>query len=55
MKIISLTLIEEQEQNPLANFMYAPKAPETKRQWPRRLKMFLDFLQLDGSLEEQAR
>jgi hypothetical protein len=55
MNIISLTIIEEQEQNPMTNFMYALKAPETRRQWPRRLKIFLDFLQLEGSVEERAR
>jgi hypothetical protein len=31
MNIISLTVIEGQEQNPMANFMYALKAPETRR------------------------
>jgi hypothetical protein len=25
-------------------FMYALKAPESKRQYPKRLKVFLDFL-----------
>ena len=29
-------------------FEYALKAPETKRQWPRRLDVFLTFLQLEG-------
>ena len=29
-------------------FEYALKAPQTKRQWPRRLDAFLTFLQLDG-------
>src|SRR5688572_19888170 len=29
-------------------FEYALKAPETRRQWPRRLDVFLTFLQLDG-------
>ena len=48
-----MALIEEQ--NPLTNFMYALKAPETKRQWPRRLKIVLDFLQLEGTLEQQAK
>ena len=44
-------------ENPLALFMYALRAPETRRQWPRRLKTFLDFLEMGGvsSLEEQAR
>src|SRR5687768_16468332 len=31
-------------ENPLAMFMYALKAPESKRQYPKRLKVFLDFL-----------
>jgi integrase len=30
-------------------FEYALKAPETKRQWPRRLDVFLTFLQLEGA------
>ena len=29
-------------------FEYALKAPETKRQWPRRLDVFLTYLQLEG-------
>jgi hypothetical protein len=35
--------------------MYALKAPETKRQWPRRLKVFFDFLKLEEPIEEQAK
>ncbi|MGH9992019.1 MAG: hypothetical protein ACREBU_07540 [Nitrososphaera sp.] len=42
-------------QDPLATFEYALRAPETKRQWPRRLKTLFDFLQLEGNLNEQAR
>ena len=35
--------------------MYALKCPETRRQYPRRLKVFLDFLVSDNtSLDEQA-
>lgn len=47
----------EQDSDPLVLFKYALRAPETKRQWPRRLKTFLDFLRMEGasSLEEQAR
>ncbi|HSA75296.1 MAG TPA: hypothetical protein VLE21_03830 [Candidatus Nitrosocosmicus sp.] len=29
-------------------FEYALRAPETKRQWPRRLDVFLTYLQLEG-------
>jgi hypothetical protein len=39
----------------LSVFIYALKAPETKRQWPRRLKVFFDFLQLKEPIEEQAK
>jgi hypothetical protein len=40
--------------DPMAVFLYAVKSPESKRQYPRRFKMFLDFLGLAGSLKEQA-
>jgi hypothetical protein len=42
-------------QDPLAAFMYGLKAPETKRQWPRRLKIFLDYIMMDGTFEQKAR
>ncbi len=35
-------------------FLYALRAPETRRQYPKRLRVFLDFLKLEGSLEKQA-
>ena len=40
--------------DPMAVFLCAVKSPESKRQYPRRFKMFLDFLGLRGSLKEQA-
>ena len=39
----------------MTQFMYGLRASETRRQYPRRLKIFLDFLQLEGSLDDQAR
>jgi hypothetical protein len=42
-------------QNPLTAFMYGLKAPETKRQWPGRLKIFLDYIILDGTFEQKAK
>jgi hypothetical protein len=42
----------EQATNPLSQFLYALKAPETKRQWPNRLKVVFDFLGLIGNLEQ---
>jgi hypothetical protein len=52
-----LAVIEEaQQQDPMTIFLYALKAPETRRQWPRRLKVFIDFLKLDGTtMEERAK
>ena len=34
--------------DPVSNFLIALKAPETKRQYPRRLEVFFDFLNLEG-------
>jgi integrase len=54
---LALVQEEEQQENPIAVFMYALKAPETKRQWPRRLKTFFDFLPFEGvtTIEGQAK
>ena len=42
--------------NPISVFVYALKAPETRRQYHRRLKVFLNFLDLGTDvLEDQAR
>ena len=41
-------------QDPLSVFLYALKAPETRRQYPRRLKVFLDYMKLQGPIEQQA-
>ena len=41
--------------NPLNRFKFALKAKESKRHYPRRLKVFFDFLNLQTTvLEEQA-
>jgi hypothetical protein len=47
-----MTLVE---QDPLEPFFYALKSRESRRQYPKRLKMFLDFIELGGSLEEQTK
>jgi len=41
--------------DPLQHFMYALRAPETKKQYLKRLKMFMDFVQIEGDLKQQAR
>jgi hypothetical protein len=46
---------ELQTSDPMTKFMYALKAKESKRQYPRRFKMFLDFLGLEGIVNEQAK
>jgi integrase len=46
---------ETEQQDPLSVFIYALEAPETKRQYPRRFKVFLDFLKIHGSLQQQAK
>ena len=38
----------------MTKFMYALKSKESKRQYPRRFKMFLDYLKLKGTINEQA-
>jgi hypothetical protein len=40
---------------PYENFMMALKSKETKRQYPKLLKMFLDFIKLDDSLTFENR
>ena len=40
--------------DPIVNFLFALKAPESKRQYPKRLEIFLNFLKLDGTFEEKA-
>ena len=34
------------EVNPVLNFFFALKAPESKRQYPKRFEKFLDYLKL---------
>jgi hypothetical protein len=48
------TIVGEEVEDPISVFLYALKAPETKRQYPRRLKVFLDYLKLEGTLDQQA-
>jgi hypothetical protein len=45
---------QENELDPITNFLFALNAPETKRQYPKRLEVFLDFLGIPGSLKEKA-
>jgi hypothetical protein len=40
--------------SPVTNFLFALKATETKRQYPKRFQVFLDFLNLTGSFEDKS-
>ena len=53
--IMSTVQEQSEEYNPIEHFIYGLKAPESRRQYPRRLKVFLDFLNLEGSANEQAK
>gem|GEM_PF-6489856 len=45
---------EGRANSPLESFMYALKSSESRRQYPRRLKLFFDSVGLSGTLNEQA-
>jgi hypothetical protein len=45
---------KEENFDPVANFLIALKAPETKRQYPKRLEVFFNFIKLEGSFEEKS-
>ena len=45
----------DHDDDPLQQFTYALKAPETKRQYPKRLKVFMDFVKLEGDIRQQAK
>ena len=40
------TEVEEINVNPVLNFFFALKAPESKMQYPKRFEKFLDYLKL---------
>ena len=42
-------------QDPICVFRYALKSSESQRQYPGRLKVFLDYLDLKGNIQDQAR
>jgi integrase len=43
------------EDNPLALFLSMLNAPESKRQYPKRLQVFFNFLGLEGDVEAQSK
>jgi hypothetical protein len=50
--VMEMSVLEqERHYDPIQVFSYALKAAESRRQYPRRFKPFLDFLKLEDSLE----
>src|SRR5215216_7658110 len=48
-------LFNPQETDPMTTFIYALRAPDTRRQYPRRFKFYLDFLKTQGTIAGQAK
>lgn len=44
-----------EKKDPMDLFRYGLRAPDTRRQYPRRCQYFLDFLKRPGILEDQAK
>ncbi len=53
--VLHLHQTTENYDDPLQHFTYALSAPETKRQYPKRLKMFMDFVKIEGNLKQQSK
>jgi hypothetical protein len=50
-----LSINQQEEQNRMTIFMYALKAAESRRQYLRRFKIFLDYLKLDRRTIREVR
>ena len=49
------SIYENKDLSPYQRFVYALRAPESKRQYPKRLQIFLDYLKIQGlTIEEKA-
>ena len=53
--LMQITLeAEEIHVNPVLNFFFALKAPESKKQYLKRFEKFLDYLKLEVTFEDKA-
>ena len=52
-----MSILEQKHEDydPIVALLYGLKAPESRRQYPGRFKPFLDFLKLEGALNEKAK
>jgi integrase len=48
------TALTTTDPDPMSVFRYALRSPESQRQYPGRFKVFLDYLGINGSIEQQA-
>jgi hypothetical protein len=47
-------LLVQSEDDPISNMLFALPSPESKRQYPRRLRVFMDFAGFDGDIIRQS-
>ncbi len=47
-------LSSDNDNHPLILFLSMLDAPDSKRQYPKRLQNFFNFLNLEGDIKEQA-
>lgn len=57
MSLITNSINKEaiEDEDPMSVFLYALKAPESRRQYPQRLRIFLDYLKIEGPIGRQTR
>jgi integrase len=48
-------MIKEEDDNPLSLFLSMLNAPESKRQYPKRLQVFFNYLGLEGDIDIQSK
>jgi hypothetical protein len=48
-------MLVQSEENPISAMLFALKSPESRRQYPQRLKVFMDFAGLDGDIVQQSK
>ncbi len=54
MQVQSETEDYQHEINPITNFLFALKASESRRQYPKRFEVFLDFQHLEGDFKSKV-
>jgi hypothetical protein len=47
-------MLVQSKDDPISAMLFALKSPESKRQYPPRLKVFMDYVGLDGDIHQQS-